>query len=50
MNGIANIASLRIKKVAEEADIGLVSYSTEETVNKIEQAGAELCQAHVQLS
>ena len=34
--GIATIASIVIKTVAEEADIGLVSYSTEETINKIE--------------
>ena len=34
--GIATIASMVIKVVEDEADIGLVSKSTEETINKIE--------------
>ena len=34
--GIATIASVVIKTIAEEADTGLVSKSTEETINKIE--------------
>ena len=34
--GIATIASVVIKTVAEEADTGLVSKSTDETINKIE--------------
>ena len=34
--GIATIAGMVIKTITEEADVGLVSKSTEETVNKIE--------------